>query len=381
MSVDVDEQLGRPPAREATGSPPAALSAPAQSPADTDRPRQIGARTFDEKMSVVGAFVAAFATDWILYEHVLPFSGIVGFFVCWYVFFIGFYAGVTALANPRPVVIDRIASAVVHGAALLVGLALLTTIVYVFLKGFPAYRHMNFFTRDMTAVGPQAPLNRGGIKHALVGSVIIVSIAVAISLPLGLITAVFMNEVPGRLTNIVRTVVEAMTALPDLVAGLFIYAVLLVGLGFQRTGLAVALALSITMLPIIARSSEVALRVVPGGLREASLALGATHLRTVWRVVLPTARSGLGTALILGIARGIGETAPVLIVSVPTSFFNANPFSGAMESLPLFTYVAVRSGEPLYETRAYAAASVLLFVVLMFFVIVRLLSRSNTARR
>src|SRR6201999_453991 len=128
-----------------------------------------------------------------------------------------------------------------------------------------------------SGISPTAPLTQGGIWHAIVGSLIEVGIAVAISLPLGLITAIYLTEVGGRLSRIVRTVIEAMTALPDLIAGLFIYAVLIVGLGHRRSGLAAALALSITMLPIIARSSEVVLRVVPGGLREASLALGSTR--------------------------------------------------------------------------------------------------------
>ena len=117
----------------------------------------------------------------------------------------------------------------------------------------------------------------------------------------------------------VRTIVEAMTALPSIVAGLFVYTVLIVALGFPRSGFAAAMALSVMMLPIIARASDVVLRVVPGGLREASLALGASRWRTVWHVVLPTARPGLATAVILGLARGIGETAPVLIVSTPLS--------------------------------------------------------------
>ena len=119
-----------------------------------------------------------------------------------------------------------------------------------------------------------------------------------------------MTEVGGRFARVVRTVVEAMTALPSIVAGLFIYTVLILGLGFPRSGFAAAMALSVMMLPIIARASDVVLRVVPGGLREASLALGASRWRTVWHVVLPTARPGLATALILGVARGIGETSP-----------------------------------------------------------------------
>ena len=106
-----------------------------------------------------------------------------------------------------------------------------------------------------------------------------------------------------------------MTALPSIVAGLFVYTVLIVALGFPRSGFAAAMALSVMMLPIIARAADVVLRVVPGGLREASLALGASRWRTVWHVVLPTARPGLATALILGVARGVGETSPVLLTS------------------------------------------------------------------
>lgn len=368
--MDLDQTVDAPDAAAVTPSVP-------QPESQTDRPRVIGARTLDERMSLLGAFVASFCTVWVLYEQVLPFSGSVGFFVCWYLAFVGLYATVSALSESRPIVIDRVASAVVHGGAAIVGLALVTTLFYTFVKGFPAYIHPNFFTKDMAGVGPQAPLNQGGILHALVGSLLEVLIAVAVSLPLGIATAVYMTEFRSRLANVVRTVVEAMTALPDLVAGLFIYAVLIVGLHWGRTGLAAALALAVTMLPIIARSSEVTLRVVPSGLREASLALGASQLQTLWRVVLPTARTGLGTALILGVARGIGETAPVLITSGASTFFNANPVRNPMNSLPLYVYSAVRSGEPTNITRGYGAASVLLAVVLILFIFVRLLSRSR----
>jgi len=232
----------------------------------------------------------------------------------------------------------------------------------------------------MAGVRPDDPLSHGGILHAVVGSLIEIGIAVALALPLGLGAAVYMTEVGGRLSRTVRTVVEAMTALPDLVAGLFIYAVLIVGLGSSRTGLAAALSIAITMLPIIARSSEVVLRVVPGGLREAGLALGASQWQTVRRVVLPTARPGLATALILGIARGIGETAPVLITSGASTFFNKNPFTNPMNSLPLFIFSSVRSGEPTYITRGYGAASVLLGLVIVLFIVIRLIARQRTSR-
>jgi phosphate transport system permease protein len=203
--------------------------------------------------------------------------------------------------------------------------------------------HLNFITKDMGGVGPQDPLNHGGVLHAIVGTLIEVGIAVGVALPLGIGAAVFMSEVGGPFARIVRTVVEAMTALPSIVAGLFIYTVMIIDLHFPKTGFTAAMALAVMMLPIIARASDVVLRVVPDGLREASLALGSSRWQTVWRVVLPTVRPGLATAVILGVARGVGETSPVLLTSGASTFFNSNPFSQPMNSLPLFTFSAVRT--------------------------------------
>ncbi|MDT4935004.1 MAG: phosphate transport system permease protein, partial [Pseudonocardiales bacterium] len=221
---------------------------------------------------------------------------------------------------------------------------------------------------------------QGGCWHAIVGSGIQVGIAVVISLPLGIGTAVYLTEVGGRLSGTVRTVVEAMTAIPDILAGLFVYTILIIGLHWDHSGLAVSLALAVTMVPIIARSGEVVLRVVPGGLREAGLALGASRLRTVLRVVLPTARAGLATSLILGIARVAGETAPLLIVSGANTFFNKNPLHNPMNSLPLYVFTAVRSGEPLFVARGYGAAALLLTLVLVLFITTRFLARDRMRR-
>ena len=180
------------------------------------------------------------------------------------------------------------------------------------------------------------------MAHAIVGTFIQISIALAISIPLGIVTALFLNEIGGRFARFVRTIVDAMTALPSIVAGLFIYSALILGLGAQRSGFAAALAITIMMLPIMIRASDVVLRLVAGNLREASYALGASQWRTVWDVVLPTARSGLVTAIILATARGIGETSPVLLTSGITRVMNVDPFNGPMISLPLqvFTFVA-----------------------------------------
>jgi phosphate transport system permease protein len=164
-----------------------------------------------------------------------------------------------------------------------------------------------------------------------------------------------------------------MTALPSIVAGLFIFATWILVLGFERSGLAAALAISIMMLPIIVRSADVVLRLVPGNLREASAALGAPQYRTVWHVVLPTARPGLATSVILGVARGIGETAPVLVVSGITQSMNTDPRANPMMSLPLATYEFVRTPQPAFIARGFATAAVLMVLVLVLFAIARIL--------
>lgn len=346
----------------------------AMSAATPERRRALRSVTLDDRLSVLGSAAAAVALDWLVYWQLLPYSGVVGFVVSWYVMFLLLYALVSGMRHGRPQVIDRLMSAVVHGAAIVVGGALLLVIVSTVWQGAPAISHLNFFTTDLSHAGPLNPLTAGGALHALVGTLIEVAITIVITLPVGVTTAVYLNEVGGRFSRLVRSVVEAMTALPDVVAGLFVYIVLLITLGLPASGFAAAIALSITMLPITARAAEVVLRVVPGGLREASLALGASQWSTVWRVVLPTARAGLATALILGVARGIGETAPVLLTAGFTNFMNANPFSGPMVSLPLFIYQSALLPEHVEVQRAFGAAVELLVLVVLLFVTARSLA-------
>jgi len=166
--------------------------------------------------------------------------------------------------------------------------------------------------------------------------------------------------------------VTAMTALPSILAGLFIFATWILILGNQRSGLAASIAISIMMLPIIIRSADVVLRLVPGNLREASAALGAPQWRTVWHVVLPTARTGLTTSVILGVARGVGETAPVLLTAGFTATMNANPTKNPMVSLPLAAYELVRSPQPELIARGFGAAAVLMILVLALFTVARI---------
>jgi len=365
-----------------TTTPEVATSAPTtflptyDEDAAPPQPRgSLGRPTPDELFVRAGSWVAGLGLAWLVTQRLLPMPGIAWFLIAWFVLGIVVTAVTTLMTGTVVEMKDRVAGAVITGAALLVGAALVSVVSYVAIKGWRPVTHLNFFSSDMAGVGPRDAFTAGGVKHAIVGSLIEIGIAVAITLPLGVGTAIFMTEVGGKFARLVRTIVEAMTALPSIVAGLFIYTVWIVALGNPRSGFAAALALSVMMLPIIARASDVVLRVVPGGLREASLALGASRWRTVWHVVLPTARPGLATALILGIARGVGETSPVLLTSGAAGFLVANPFEGAMNSLPLFVYTNVRSGDPTAIQRAYGAAFVLLALVLVLFIVARLLAR------
>jgi phosphate transport system permease protein len=203
----------------------------------------------------------------------------------------------------------------------------------------------------------------------VVGTLIELAIALGIALPFGLLAAVFMNEVPGPYSRFIRIVVDAMTAMPDILAGLFIYSILVLT-HTAGSGFAAACALGITALPIICRASDVVLRLMPAGLTEASYALGAGQWRTVRLVTLPTVRSGLATAVILGAARAIGETAPVLLTSVASEFMTTNPF-GKLNSLPLMAYTSVQEPEQVEIARGFGAASLLLALVLVLFTLAR----------
>ena len=178
----------------------------------------------------------------------------------------------------------------------------------------------------------------GGAYHAIVGTLIITGLAALISVPIGLMTAIYLVEYgTGKLKRAITFLVDVMTGIPSIVAGLFAYALFAVFFGpGVRLGIGGAVALSVLMIPVVVRSSEEILKLVPNELREASLALGVPRWRTIVKVVLPTAAAGLGTGVTLAIARVIGETAPLLVIVGITNGTNFNPFDGRMATLPVF---------------------------------------------
>ena len=332
-------------------------------------------RSFTQQdfMDLAGSFAAGLALTWLLYYRLLPTDGVFGFLLCTYAASMLLYAIVCTERHDRQMVRDKLLAVVMQTAALVVLSALALVVVYTILRGRHALAHRNFFTETMSQAGPLDGLELGGILHAAVGTLIMIGISTSITVPLGVAAAVFLNEVRGPMARPLRMLVDAMSALPSIVTGLFIFAILIIPGILPRSGFAASLALSIMMLPIIIRASEVVLRLVPNGLREASLALGTSQWRTVWHVVLPTARPGLATAVILGMARGIGETSPVLLTAGFTAEMNKNPFQGSMVSLPLATFEYVKQAQPAMIERGFGAASTLLVIVMILFVIARVL--------
>lgn len=333
------------------------------------QPRPLTLLRLPDVVSVIGALLAAVASTGLLWFEISPFSGLVGAVVVAWILFVLYYAVLASFDENRMTVRDRMSSVVMHSLAILVGAALVFVIVYTFIQGWPALAHLNFYTQDGRFGGALTPLTQSGASEAVVGTLIELGIAMAIALPFGLLAAVFMNEVPGRYSRFIRTVVDAMTAMPDILAGLFVYSILVLT-HISGSGFAAACALGITALPIICRASDVVLRLMPAGLTEASYALGANQWRTVRLVTLPTVRSGLATAVILGAARAIGETAPVLLTSVASEFMSTNPF-GKMNSLPLMAYTSVQEPSPLEISRGFGSASLLLVLVLVLFTLAR----------
>lgn len=297
-----------------------------------------------------------------------------------FLLFLGAYAVLIGLDADGRAMRDKVAQVMLWSAGVLVITLVLLVIGYVFFRGWDVFRKVpwldwgnNFVTTDMSLTGPLRPISEGGVLHAIVGTLEQIGIALVITVPLGTATALFLNEVKGRFARFVRTVVEAMTALPSVVAGLFIYATVILLFTKQYNGFAASLAITVLMLPIMIRSADVVLRLVPGNLREAGLALGGGQWAVVKHVVLPTVRSGLATAIILGTAHGIGETAPVLLTAGVTSNLNLNPFDGPQVSLPLAALEFVKAPQPDMKARGFATAALLLIIVLILFVVARLI--------
>ncbi|MGW5638745.1 phosphate ABC transporter permease PstA [Streptomyces sp. NPDC003832] len=278
-------------------------------------------------------------------------------------FVLGTY-GIAARVEGRRQAKDRIATSLVWVAFLLAVIPLVSLVWTTVARGIKVL-DVYFLTHSMGVVADSEP--GGGIYHAIIGTLEQVGIATLIAAPVGVLTAIYLVEYGrGALARAVTFFVDVMTGIPSIVAGLFILSLLLI-FEMSFSGFAGALALAILMMPVVVRSTEEMLKLVPNELREASLALGVPKWRTILKVVLPTAIGGITTGVMLAVARIAGETAPVLLLVFGNPFINNNPFEGAQASLPLYIYqqYANSAGSEAAYDRAWAAALTLIAFVMI----------------
>jgi len=240
--------------------------------------------------------------------------------------------------------------------------------------------NLAFVTQNMREASLFDPIGKGGILHAIVGTLMLILIAIIISVPMGILTALYLTEIKGRAAGLIQFLVQAMSGVPSVVAGLFIYAAIILNTPLRASSFLGGLALTILMVPTVTRTAQEVLNLVPRDLREAGLAMGATQWKTVALVVIPAARSGLITATILGVARIAGETAPLLFTVGTFDSYNFNPVKGENTAIPIVVWRALNGGSPESIQRAWSAILVLLIVVLVLFVAARALG-SRTAKK
>lgn len=322
--------------------------------------------------------VAAVLASYIIVA-ITPMKGKLAYFAIFFLAFIVFDFIFHYVTRGLPAAKDAIARAVVVLGISAAVFPIVSILATVFMRGYKGL-HLGLFTHDMKLNSVSDPVNQGGLLHALTGTTILVLVALIISVPLGILTAVYMTEIRGRFVKPIKFLVQAMSGVPSIVAGLFILSAIVYPITKSYSGFVGSLALSILMIPTIARTSEEVLLLIPNDLREAGTALGGTHWRTVAMVVVPAARSGLITAMILGIARIAGETAPIILLTGGGDTVNTNPFSGPMGSLPFYIWKSYSVGTPESITRAWAGIFVLLAIVLVLFISARFLSERRSSR-
>ena len=266
------------------------------------------------------------------------------------------------------------------GATLFSLIVLISVIGSLIIRGVSALS-LHFLYQNNVYVSPSTPLEYGGIGHAVLGTLLIVGISTLIAVPIGVATAIYITEVRGRAVPYVRFFVQSMAGVPSVVAGLFILTIIVATGAFQQGAFAGGLAYAILMLPTVARTAEEVLKLVPEDLRTGALALGSTRARTVFKVVLPAARTGIITAIILGIARVIGETAPLLLAAGSIDSTVLNPFGGPIASVPTYIFNNVALPYPDAVARAWASALVLLVIVGILFVLARLVGRGRLSSK
>ncbi|QFG67540.1 phosphate ABC transporter permease PstA [Ornithinimicrobium pratense] len=335
---------------------------------------------------VVAAVVA------VLLWQVVGFHVAVSVALAFLIYLVALYVVYRRVSGHRQAV-NRVMTGMITGAFLLAVLPLISLLWTVTSNGIGLATSPDFLQSTMRGVDGRhdraffeegAPL-LGGVHHAIMGTLIITGIATLISVPIGLLTSIYLVEygAGSKLAQAIRFMVDVMTGIPSIVAGLFAFALfsLFLGPADAKIGIAGSVALCVLMIPTVVRNSEEMLRIVPNELREAALALGVPKWRVILKVVLPTAASGLASGVTLSIARVIGETAPLLVTIGAVPFLNLNPVDGRMNTLAVYAYDLFKNplspgsyAEPSLQ-RAWAAALLLLVIVILLNLAARLIAK------
>ena len=326
-----------------------------------------------DRLEDLAVVLASFVLAWLSVQFT-GLNGKLGFFISLFFSLIVLNFGFHYIKQGSAAAKDSLLKVLTVMAIVLTLIPIVSILATVVSKGYKGL-HWGILTKDMALASVNDPIVGGGLGHALVGTILMVGGALIISFPIGVLTALYLTEIRGPLTRPIRFLVQAMSGVPSIVAGLFILSSLVYPVTKALSGLMGSLALTILMIPTIARTAEEMLLLIPNELREAGVALGGTQWRTVAGVILPAAKSGLVTAIILGIARIIGETAPLLLVTGGGDALNLNPTEGAMGSLPYYIWKAfLTGGTPEAFARAWAGMLVLLAFIFILFGLARYLS-------
>ena len=331
-----------------------------------------------ERVRDIAIFVISLAASYLLVAAT-PMKGKLAYFGVFFIAYALLTSVFKATVRGSAAAKDALVNSLVAIGAIVTVIPVVSILATLLKKGLPGIG-FNLFTHDMALATPTDPLSNGGLLHAITGTLILVTVALVLSVPIGILTALYLTEIKGRFTGPIRFLVQAMSGVPSIVAGLFILSSILYPITKAYSGFMGSLALTILMIPTIARTSEEVLKLIPNDLREAGTALGGTQWRTVAMIVVPAAKSGLVTAIILGVARIAGETAPLLLLTGGGDKVNPNAFSGPMGSLPYYIWKSFNAGSPEAITRAWAGLLVLVVLILILFTSARFLGSRKAAK-
>ena len=320
--------------------------------------------------ALTAATVAAAVIFSVVIVAITPMKGKLAYFTLFFILWMLIDSLIVLNVKGSKGVRDALVSKVALLGATIVTMAVLSILWATVSKGIKGI-NLAFLTQNMREASLFDPIGNGGILHAVVGTLMLIAIATAISVPMGILTALYLTEIKGKASGLIQFLVQAMSGVPSVVAGLFIYAAIILNTPLRSSAFLGGLALTILMVPTVTRTAQEVLNLVPRDLREAGLAMGATQWKTVALVVIPAARSGLITATILGVARIAGETAPLLFTVGVFDSFNFNPFKGDQGTIPTVVWRGLLGGTEESVQRAWSAILVLLVLVLGMFTTAR----------